>query len=62
MEPVASSLMNDITGKGVMKAGKGHGGGFLPFLALPLMMKVLEKGVRRAGTGYHKMDHNVKNF
>ena len=42
---VASSLINSIT-------GKRQEGGFLPLLALPLMMKVLGKGVRRAGRGY----------
>ena len=43
IQPVASSLMNAITRKGQ--------GGFLPLLALPLMMRVLEKEVRRAGRG-----------
>ena len=33
MQPVASSLMNAITGKGVMSAGKGQEGGILPLLA-----------------------------
>ena len=44
IQPVASSLMNAIT-------RKGQEGGFLPLLALPLMMRVLEKEVRRAGRG-----------
>ena len=41
MQPVASSLINAIS-------GKGQEGGFLPLLALPLMMKVLGKGVTNA--------------
>ena len=45
MQHIASSLINSIT-------GKGQEGGFLLLLALSLMMKVLGKGVRRAGRGY----------
>ena len=59
---VASSLINVLTGKRVTSAGKGPEGGFLPLLALPLMMKVLGKGVTRAGRGYNKMDYVDKNF
>ena len=40
---VASSLINAITGKRVKRAGKELEGGFLPLIALPLMMKGLEK-------------------
>ena len=40
IQPVASSLINVVT-------GKGQEGEFLPLLALLLMMKVLEKRVRR---------------
>ena len=29
-----------------MRARKGHVGGFLPLLALPLVIKVLEEGVQ----------------
>ena len=47
IQPIAPSLINSIT-------GKGQEGGFLPLLALLLMMKVLEKGVRSAGRGYMK--------
>ena len=43
MQPVASSLINAITRKGVMRAEKGQENGFLSLLALPLMMKVLGK-------------------
>ena len=49
IQPIASSLINSIT-------GKGKGGRFLPVLPLPLMMKVLGKGIRRARRGY--MDTN----
>ena len=52
IEPVASSLINAI-------AGKGQEYGFLPLLALPLMKKVLGKGVRRAGKEYNSMGKNV---
>ena len=55
IQPVASSLINSITGKGQER-------GFLPLLALSLMIKVLEKGVRRAGRRYNNMDHIDGNF
>ena len=51
VQPVTSSLKNAIT-------GKWKEGGFFPLLALTLMMKTLEKGVRRAGRGYNNMDKN----
>ena len=48
IQPIASSLINSIT-------GKGQEGGFLRLLTLPLVMKVLGKGVRTTGRGYmHK--------
>ena len=34
--PVTSSLINAIIGKGVLRAGKGQEGRFLPLLVLPL--------------------------
>ena len=34
----------------------------LPLLGLSLMMKVLGKGVTRAGKGYNNMDHLTKRF
>ena len=49
---MASSLIHAII-------GKGQEGGFLPSLALPLMMKVLGKGARRAGRGWNNMDKNT---
>ena len=45
-----------------MRAGKGQEGEFFPSSALPLMMKVLGKGVKRAGIGYNNMDHIDQNF
>ena len=42
---MASLLRNAKSGKGATRAGKGKEGGVLPLLALPLMMKVLGKGV-----------------
>lgn len=40
---VASSLINSISGKGIVRLRKGREGGFLPLLASPLIMKVLGK-------------------
>ena len=69
MQLVASSLVNDITGKEVIRAEKGLQDGILPLLVLPLIMKVLGKGVtrtvkevRRARRGYNNMDHMDKNL
>ena len=60
-QPVASPLINDIT-------GKGQDGRFLPSLVLSLMMKVLGKGVTwarkrvtRAGKLY-SVNHMDKIF
>ena len=55
IKPVASSLIITIT-------GKGQEGGFLPLLALPLMMKALGKVVRKAGGGSNNTDHMDRNF
>ena len=41
--PMASSLINSISGKGIVRLRKGREGGFLPLLASPLIMKVLGK-------------------
>ena len=42
MQPVASLVINAITGKGAIKAGKGQKGGSLPsLLALHLMVKAI---------------------
>ena len=62
IKPVASSVINAISGKGIMAAAKRQEGGFLPLLALPLMIKAMSgKGVTRAGRGYNKMNHMDKN-
>ena len=39
IKPVTSLLLNAISGKEVMRAGKGQEGGFLPLLALPQIWK-----------------------
>ena len=49
IHPVASSLINDIT-------REGQKGGFLPLLALPLTIKIIGKGVRRAYNNKKSMD------
>ena len=54
-QPISSSFINAIT-------GKGQEGRFLPLLALPLMIKVLGKGVKKAGRGYNNMNHKDTNF
>ena len=56
--PVASLLINLITGKWATRAREGQEDGILPLLALPLMMKVLGKGARRAGKGYNNTNKN----
>ena len=45
------SLINAIAGTEIRRAGEGQKGGVLPLLALPLIVKVLGKGVTRAGSG-----------
>ena len=57
IQPVVSSLIDAITGKGVMRAGKGQEGIFLLLLMLPLMMKVMKKGVTRAGKRHNNIGH-----
>ena len=59
IQPVAFPMINAAFGKGVMTVRKG---GFLLLLALPLIMKVLEKGVTSAGRWYNKLDHIVRSF
>ena len=60
--PTAFSLINAITERRVIRAGKGQEGGILPLVALSLMMKVLGKEVRRAGKGGNIIDQMDKNF
>ena len=45
-----------------MWAEKWQKCGFLPLLALPLNLLVLEKGVRRAGKGYNNMGYMTKKI
>ena len=62
IQPVASSMINSIIEKGIMRAEKGQAGGIFSLFLLFFMMKVLGKGVTRAGIGYNKMHHMNKNF
>ena len=62
IQSATSSFINAVTGKWVRKAGIGQEGGFVPLLALELMMKVLGRGVRGTGRGYNDMDHMDKSF
>ena len=49
--------------KGVMWTGKGQEGGFLPLIALPLMIKTVSGNrLKRAGKGYNDMNHLKKNI
>ena len=57
MQTVLSSLINAITRNEIMRAVKGQQVRCLPLSALPLMWKVMGKGVTRAGTRYNSMDH-----
>ena len=59
---MASSLINAISGKRVIKARKRQEEGLLALSALPLMMLVLRKGVTRAEKEYNNMDHMDKSF
>ena len=56
IQPVVSSLINVISGKRVTRAGNGQEGEILSVLALPLIMKVLGKGVTTAGKRYKNID------
>ena len=62
IQNVTSLLINTISGKGVMRTGKGQGDGFVLLLALSLIMKVLGKEVTRARTGYNNTDYMDKHF
>ena len=59
IRPMAS-VLNALSGKGVMGAGKEQGCAFLPLLPLSLMIKVLGKRVMRAVKGYNNMDRTDK--
>ena len=56
IKPVAPLLINAITGKWVRGAGKRQEGKILSLLTLPLMIKILGKGVRRAGRGNNNIN------
>ena len=58
IQTVASSLINVISGKRQNRENSG----FLSLLALPLIMKILGKRVKRAGKGYNNMNHMDKIF
>ena len=60
IQPVPSSLKNAMTGKGIMRVGKGEGV-FHLFLALPLMMKILGKKELQEPEE-DSMDHMDKPF
>ena len=63
IQPATSSMINSINGKTAMRARKGDEGGFLPLLALPLMIRSMSrKRVTRVGRGYNNMDHMDKKF
>ena len=55
LQPVASPLINAITGKGVRRAEKGQEGGIILLLPLPLVMKL------HLGRGWNNMEHMGKN-
>ena len=55
LQPVASPLINAITGKGVRRAEKGQEGGIILLLPLPLAMKL------HLGRGCNNMEHMGKN-
>ena len=63
IKPVTSSWVNAMYGMGVMRTGKGQEGGFLEFLALPLIIKTMSgKLFIKAGTEYNIMDQMDKKF
>ena len=62
IQPVASSLINAASGKGVKRAGEGQEVGIIPLLVIPLMIRVLVKGVTRAVRIYNNMNDIDKTF
>ena len=58
--PMASLLIQPIASSLLINATKRKKGEFLPLLALPLIMKVLEKGVKRVGKGYNNINSMIK--
>ena len=63
IQPEASSLINAISGKGVLRARKGQEFGFLPLIVFSLMIKAMSgKGAARVGIGYNNMNNRDKIF
>ena len=63
IQSVALSLINAISRKGVMGAGKWQKGGYLPLLTFPLMIKDMPgKEITREERGYKNMGHMDKIF
>lgn len=56
IQPVAFSLINTLTGKGVRREGKGQESAICLLLTLPLVMKSM------SGRRYDKMDQMDKNL
>ena len=59
IQPMDSTLMNALFEKEVMRTRNGQKCGILLLVALPLMIKALEKGARRSERGYN---HINKSF
>ena len=51
-----------ISEKGLIRAGKVQEYRMLPLLALPLLMKLLGKGLTKAARRYNNLDHMDKNL
>ena len=58
--PMASLLIQPIASSLLINATKEKKSEFLPLLVLPLIMKVLEKGVKWVGKGYIKINSMIK--
>ena len=56
IQPFAFSLTNAITGKRVTRAKHGQEGVIFLFLPALLLLKILGKGVTKAGKGYISMN------
>ena len=58
--PMASLLIQPIASSLLINATKEKKSEFLPLLVLPLIMKVLEKGVKWLGKGYININSMIK--
>ena len=62
MAPTSTSFIATMSSSSIPPAtssliiGKGQEGRFFPLFALPLMVKVLGKGAKRAGRRYNNTD------